>query len=446
MITRRVRIQLAVFAVLTVTAFSMIFFHYAKIPSLMGIGQTQVSAQFGEGAGLYPQANVTYRGVTVGKVTDVRLASPGVIADLRFDSDADIPADVDAVVKSVSAIGEQYVDLVPRSTGGERLQSGDLIPLERTRVPHEIASVLDDVDTLLSSVPLGSLSTVLDEAEQGFVGLGPDLARLNRNTQALIEEADAAYPETHLLIRDAEPVLDSQIATSPQIRAWTKQLSGFAAELRQNDEVIRAVLQDVPPAAEQVSGLLDDLSQPLPALLETADVTSDLLAAYNAPLKQVLTVYPMIAATNIANQAPSRGGQFRLAFKTIANYPGGCSEGWPTADEPLGSRPASDLEDMDFPEGAYCQIAQSDQRVARGTRNLQCFEPASPPGRRAATIQQCRGAGYTADPAPYHHIPIENPLAPVGNVLLDHLSGATESGTPTKEKSWKSLLLAPLGR
>jgi phospholipid/cholesterol/gamma-HCH transport system substrate-binding protein len=443
MITRKVRIQLLVFTALAVIASALIFFQYARVPTLMGIGQEEVSATFTEAAGLYPQANVTYRGVTVGKVTAVRLAPDGVEAELRIASDAKVPADVEAVIKSVSAIGEQYVDLVPRSAGGGRLKSGAQIPIEHTRVPRQIATVLDDVDSLLSSVPQDSLAVVVDEAEKGFTGLGPDLARLNVNAQALINDASENYDETNLLIKDAETALDSQLVTSGAIRSWTSDLSGFSRELRRNDKQVRSILKSVPGAARAVRGLFDDLSQPLPRFLESADVTADLLTAYHKPLEQVLVIYPMVAANNIQANSPNHGG-LGLTFKTIANYPGGCSEGWPKAGEPLGARSSTEIDDMEFPRGSFCQIQQRDPRVVRGTRNLQCFEPGSPVGRRAATIEQCRGAGYSTDAAPFTYVPVNNPLAPPANNVLDMFGGSRGPAVQTKEMTWQSLMLAPL--
>lgn len=446
MITRRVQIQLIVFATLTVIACTLIFFKYARVPAMMGIGQYNVSATFSEGAGLYPQANVTYRGVTVGKVTAVDLASDGVRAKLRIAKDAKVPADVDAVIKSVSAIGEQYVDLVPRSTGGPRLDSSTKIPIEHTRVPRQIAAVLDDVDSLLATVPVDSLAVVLDEAEQAFAGLGPDLARLNTSTQSLVATASENYEETHQLIGDAEPLLDTQVATSEEIRGWTKDLAGFTRELRANDRQVRGILRSVPPAADQVTALMQDLSGPLPRFLESADVIADLLAAYHKPLEQIAVIYPRVVANNIAAMSPQSGGLYRFAFKTIANYPGGCKEGWPRSGEPLGPRPPTEVTDEEYPRGAFCKIRQDDPRVARGSRNLECFEPAAPQGLRAPTVQECRGGGYHADAAPFTYVPIVNPLAGPGTSFLDMLGGSQAAERPAKSASWQDLVMGPVSR
>src|SRR5579875_434486 len=110
---RLTRIQLAVFAVVTAITVTLIAVFYLRLPASMGIGTYRVTADFEAGGGLYKNANVTYRGVAVGRVESVTLNSHGVDAIMRLNSGTSVPSNVTATVKSVSAIGEQYVDLVP---------------------------------------------------------------------------------------------------------------------------------------------------------------------------------------------------------------------------------------------------------------------------------------------------------------------------------------------
>ena len=63
----------------------------------------------------------------------VDLTDTGVAAVLSLNSDVKIPADLDAEVHSVSAVGEQFVQLLPRSADGPVLKNGDVIPQDRTR-------------------------------------------------------------------------------------------------------------------------------------------------------------------------------------------------------------------------------------------------------------------------------------------------------------------------
>lgn len=85
MLTRRLRLQLTVFTIVTMLAMSVLGWHYLRLPSVVGMGQYSLEVDLPTSGGLYPTANVTYRGITVGKVTGRadRTRSSGHIAYQR---------------------------------------------------------------------------------------------------------------------------------------------------------------------------------------------------------------------------------------------------------------------------------------------------------------------------------------------------------------------------
>jgi len=113
MLDRLTKIQLTIFAVVTVICVGAISAFYLHLPAAVGIGAYQITADFKAGGGLYQNANVTYRGVTIGRVEEVGLGNDAVVATMRLNTDTQVPDNVTATVKSVSAVGEQYIDLVP---------------------------------------------------------------------------------------------------------------------------------------------------------------------------------------------------------------------------------------------------------------------------------------------------------------------------------------------
>ena len=73
----------------------------------------------------------------------VRLTDSGVEAELSLRSDVKIPSTLTAEVHSTSAVGEQYVALLPNTTAGPFLKQGDVIPRDGTRIPPDINALLD---------------------------------------------------------------------------------------------------------------------------------------------------------------------------------------------------------------------------------------------------------------------------------------------------------------
>ena len=154
LLTRLARFQLAIFGVVTVICLALITTSYLHLPAAVGLGVYNVDAKFVVGGGIYQNANVTYRGVTVGRVTNVGLTDNGVTARMRLNTDTPVPDNVTATVKSVSAIGEQYIDLVPPPADPSKnmLKNGATIGVDRTAVGQDIVDLLNQAQSLVSSI------------------------------------------------------------------------------------------------------------------------------------------------------------------------------------------------------------------------------------------------------------------------------------------------------
>ena len=94
MFSRTTRIQLWIFAIVTVISVGAIALLYVRIPARLGIGTYEVTANFVAGGGLYENANVTYRGVQAGRVESVKLTDNGVAARMRINSRCQDPGEL----------------------------------------------------------------------------------------------------------------------------------------------------------------------------------------------------------------------------------------------------------------------------------------------------------------------------------------------------------------
>src|SRR5215210_8243819 len=158
-------IQLAVFAVISLVATTVMIVGYIDLPKMLfGAGHYTFKVELPSAAGLYQSGNVTYRGTEVGRVESVGLTPTGVEAVLSMDSDVKVPADLDAEVHSQSAVGEQYVALLPRKDGPPYLADGDVIGRDRTSVPPDVNELLGAANRGLEAIPGDNLKTVVDEA------------------------------------------------------------------------------------------------------------------------------------------------------------------------------------------------------------------------------------------------------------------------------------------
>src|ERR1700754_5192026 len=175
MLTRFVRIQLAIFAIVGVIGTAVMIFTYLQAPTLLHIGKMTVTLQMHETGGLYRFSNVTYRGVQIGKVSKEPVLTPtGAKVTLSIDTSPNIPADLQAEVRSISAVGEYYLDLRPRTDKGPYLHDGSVIENDNITIPQPISPVLDQTSALVNSIPKGKLGQLLDESFKAFNGAGYD--------------------------------------------------------------------------------------------------------------------------------------------------------------------------------------------------------------------------------------------------------------------------------
>jgi phospholipid/cholesterol/gamma-HCH transport system substrate-binding protein len=387
MLTPFIRRQLILFGILTVISIGVLGVYYLQIPSLVGIGQYTLKAELPASGGLYPTANVTYRGITIGKVTDVEPTEHGAEATMSIDSRYKIPIDAVADVHSVSAVGEQYLDLVSTGNPGKYLADGQTIA--KGTVPAEIGPALDTANRGLAVLPKDKIGTLLDETAQSVGGLGPALQRLVDSTQAIVGDFRTNITNVNDIIQNSGPILDSQVESNSAIERWARNLNTLAAQAAENDQHVKSILRQAAPTADQVNDVFNDVRDSLPQTLANLEVVFDLLKRYHTGVEQVLVFLPQGGAIAQAEAAPfANWAPLDLALSI--NQPPPCLTGFIPASE---WRSPADTSLAPLPSGTYCKIPMDwPANSVRGSRNIPCVDV---PGKRAATPRECR------DPKPY---------------------------------------------
>ncbi|CKS63331.1 virulence factor Mce family protein [Mycobacterium tuberculosis] len=412
MIDRLAKIQLSIFAVITVITLSVMAIFYLRLPATFGIGTYGVSADFVAGGGLYKNANVTYRGVAVGRVESVGLNPNGVTAHMRLNSGTAIPSNVTATVRSVSAIGEQYIDLVPpENPSSTKLRNGFRIQRQNTRIGQDVADLLRQAETLLGSLGDTRLRELLHEAFIATNGAGPELARLIESARLLVDEANANYPQVSQLIDQAGPFLQAQIRAGGGIKSLADGLARFTWQLRAADPRLRDTLADAPDAIDEANTAFSGIRPSFPALAASLANLGRVGVIYHKSIEQLLVVFPALFAAIItsAGGVPQDEGA-KLDFKIDLHDPPPCMTGF--LPPPLVRSPA-DESVREIPRDMYCKTAQNDPSTVRGARNYPCQEF---PGKRAPTVQLCRDPrGYV----PVGTNPWRGPPIPYGTEVTD---------------------------
>ncbi|MFF1486773.1 MCE family protein [Streptomyces sp. NPDC058319] len=327
MITLAVRLKNLAFLVIAVLVLGFVGIRYADLGRYVGVADYYtVDVQLPRTGGLFTHSDVTYRGVSVGRVGPIDLTADGVTAELRLKRSAPrIPADTRAVVAGLSAVGEQYIDLRPRGDDGPYLSDGARIEQSDTEVPAPVTDVLTSVDDLTKSVPLDDLRTVVDEFGKAFEGHGDDLQVLLDNGSEFVQAADRALPSTTRLINDGETVLRTQAEEGRAVRDFATGATQLAATLKGSDADLRRLLTVAPDAATQISGVLRDLDPSLGVVLANLLTTSEVAVTRQHGIEELLVKYPAAVA---AGATAVDGGKVNLGMAVTFFKPLPCTAGY----------------------------------------------------------------------------------------------------------------------
>jgi virulence factor Mce-like protein len=329
-ITRKVRLQLVGFALVALLGISFVSFRYVGLDRLLFGDGFDVAADFSDSGGIFVNAEVTYRGVGVGRVSDMQLTDDGVRVTLTLDPGApEIPADASAVVANRSAVGEQYVDLRPDDDKAPYLADGSVIPQSRTAIPIPVEQLLLDVDDLVGSIDTDDLRTVVDELGTAFTGAGDDLGRLLDNGDLLLARAEQSLPQTLELITDGQTVLDTQARSRSAIESWATDLRALSDTLVSSDPDIRSLLGNAPDAAAALQTLVQDAGPSLGPLVRYLDVLNKVTIPRLDGVEQMLATYPDVVSGGFS-VVRNDGGTMRAHFGFVLNSgdPQPCTTGY----------------------------------------------------------------------------------------------------------------------
>ena len=432
MLRRTTKIQLILFVVITLVGISYVSAEYVGLAKYVtGDDGCKISADFPSSGGIFTNAEVTYRGVTVGQVGSLHLIKNGVRVDLQLKNcdSPKIPTDVVAKVADRSVVGEQYVDLEPtKKTGndaGPFIKALSVLPMRypngklRNQVPTPTEGLLTDIDRFVTSVPLNDLRTTVSELRNATEGRGLDLGSLLDAQTKLIQTANTPQnlQATIDLIEESNSVLQTQLDEQQPLASWTHSLALLSDQLKKSDPDIRRLLANGSGDLSTVQKFITDNRTDFGVTLANLVTVGNLLVSHLGGIEEVLELYPAMAA---GGQSLVHDGALWLALVLQAQ------------PEP------QDCGDPDKgQEGYYGTVRRQPgnlQPIAPNT-TVRCTAPASGPG-----YKQVRGSANVpgGDPISTGGAGIAYPRVKTSNTV--QVGEALTATSGTGDDSWVGLV------
>ncbi|HEX8079479.1 MAG TPA: MlaD family protein [Jatrophihabitans sp.] len=385
MIRRSTKIQLLMFLVLSLLGVSYVGFNYVGLGStLFGPRGCTVSADFPDSGGIFTDAEVTYRGVTVGQVGQLHLldyAGPdgrqirGVRVDLNLTScdKPAIPLNSQAYVSNRSAVGEQYVNIEPTGVEGPFLTDGAVLS-KAGKVPLATQVLLQNLDDLVSDIDSAKLNIMITELGKAFQGRGPDLQALLDSGDKLLARAQQALPETLRLIDNGQTTLKTQLDSGSAIKGWAHNLNLLTGQLKASDGDLRALLGNGPGELDTVRQFLASNRTDLDLLLANLTSVNQIMVSNLDGIQTILVIYPAAVAGGYTVTPGDGTAHFGLVLNL--DDPPSCRAGY----EGTTIRRPSETGPSTINTGARCAMPRGSVTSVRGAQNTPGGDPISTSG------------------------------------------------------------------
>ena len=284
------RLYLSAVGVLTILLLAVAYIVGGVLGRPLTSNPTEVRVTMQSTGGLFEGSAVTYRGVQVGRVTTIRPTADGVVATARIDG-TEIPADTRVVVRSLSPVGEQYLDFQPRKDSGPYLATGDTLTAKASDLPTTLGSTVVSVSKLLGQIDDRKLRSLLDELSTGLKGTGQDIGRLLDQSGLLLDELDKAFPQTDRLLRQSGPALRTITDNRDQLLRLGTSARQLGAFLKNYDPEFRRLLERAPGQLQQLDEFVADADKVLPDFLRVSISLGDIVEARDPAFRELLAQY-----------------------------------------------------------------------------------------------------------------------------------------------------------
>ncbi|GAB3296897.1 MCE family protein [Parasphingorhabdus pacifica] len=362
-------------------------------------------------------AEVKVRGVTVGRVEEIRATATGAELDLSLERDrADVvPANATAKLLPNTLFGERHVELeIPEAPSAAPIASGAVIEQGRSRAAIELETVLADTMPVLRAVRPADLATTLNSLSMALDGRGRTMGETISRLDSYVARLPPSLPDLRANLREMVGVAKTYEQAAPDVLAAMENLSTTARTLVEQRHDLDRMTTRLTTGSQDLAAFFRASGDDLIRLNAAQRPTLDLLAKY-APQ------YPCLLANIV---------EFKPAINEVAGA-GTDEPGVHITVEVVAHR-GKYVPGQDEPEYA-------DERGPRCHEMVRGRAPQYPPD---GPIED--GSEPTPPPREGGELGLAN--SPAERDLVAGLLAPSMSTRPREVPQWGSVLLGPVFR
>lgn len=261
-------------------------------------GDTHITAEFRSITGMFEGNPVTVLGIQVGRVDRIDPHDAYAEVHITVDGGVQLPQNVTAALISAAIVTDRHIELSPRYTGGPELPAHAYLPLDRTRSPIELDTLLQTIDRFTAALrpgpggtsgPLdaGLLSRMLDGRGQQ---IQDTLEALTGALRTGVADRDAI---SHIIITLDELTLTLS-GNDRWVREFSNQISRMIQLLAEQSPGLQATLDQLDGVLANTGTGFYQYRDRLASALTGLTTVAEQLRANAAGVTEITDVLPLL--------------------------------------------------------------------------------------------------------------------------------------------------------
>ncbi|MBU3067935.1 MCE family protein [Nocardia sp. NEAU-G5] len=277
-------------------------------------GATHITAEFRSITGMFEGNPVTVLGIRVGRVDRIVPHDTYAEVHITVDGGVQLPQNVTAALISPSIVTDRHIELTPRYTGGPELPADAYLPLDRTRSPVELDTLLKTIDQFTAALrprPGGTAGPLdADLLSRMLDGRGKQIHdTLAALTGALRTGAADRDAISHIIVTLDE--LTTTLAGNDRwVREFSNQISRMIELLAEQSPGLQATLDQLEAVLSGTGTAFYQYRDRLTSALTGLITVAEQLRANAAGVTEITDVLPLLLE-NLDGVVDRPGGHAR---------------------------------------------------------------------------------------------------------------------------------------
>jgi phospholipid/cholesterol/gamma-HCH transport system substrate-binding protein len=188
--------------------------------------RTNLSMDVPDVNGIVVDSNVLLRGAPVGKVTNTTTSPQAATIDFYVDGRYHIPVDTEVRLENLSALGESYIELMPRSDGGQMLRDNERISAKSVVQPPSISELATSVVRVLNQLDPAALKRIISESDAALPDPNTVLPNVSRASTQFNNMLNGLNGQGRALLSNFQALLVNAEWVNPDLTSITPDLLG----------------------------------------------------------------------------------------------------------------------------------------------------------------------------------------------------------------------------